>query len=229
MMCGEAGSAVALLQVPGTRVTCNTVTISEFFSVECPIKKTDIPAGPFTLEFSMIPITTGGSHIGFGLPGPAPFVVLGNPTTTVTSTACTPAAIAPSACNPNNCLRALQHTPAPASSFCSFYLAAKATSTSSFISHGCEASLRISSACKCLTAENTKRTLIREVKKPRLEEYDLEERVVGYSGPDGTLSCSAGGSYDSNDPYDPGVANLWPNSCLGTISGQNYIDFWLHI
>jgi hypothetical protein len=83
MFCGEAGSATAVLQVPDTRVSCITVTISESFSVECPIRKTDIPAGTATLEFSMFPLTSGREHIQNGLPGPVPFVVLGNPTAMV--------------------------------------------------------------------------------------------------------------------------------------------------
>jgi hypothetical protein len=62
MLCGEAGSDTAVLQEPGTHVSCNMVIISESFSVECPIK-TDIIAGTATLEFSMFPLATSGELI----------------------------------------------------------------------------------------------------------------------------------------------------------------------
>jgi hypothetical protein len=152
-----------------------------------PTSKPELPQS----SFSMFPLTTGGEHIQKGLPGPAPFVVLGNPTATVTSTTCTPATTAPVACNTDNCLRTLQYNPVPASSFCSSNLIVKITSTPSFISHGCASSpVRISSACKCLAAEKAKRTFVREVRKPVLEKDDLEERDTGYSGPDETFSVA---------------------------------------
>lgn len=130
------------LEAPGTTVTCNTLTASAPGSVLCPIANTAIPTGIVTLSFSAI----DGNGENYS---PYPFDVVAA-TSTTTTTTCTPA---PTACNADNCYRALKATLSSGQSFCSNYLTTAVASTASDVVNQCKTSqYRISSACYCLNS-----------------------------------------------------------------------------